>query len=430
MRAFCFNMTEPRSVPRKISAGVILVDPQGRVLMQLRDAKPSIMFPNHWGLTGGAGHPGETPEETARREVVEETGLTLGKLQPFRAYYFQETKAGGGAKAGAPKLTADYELYLFHAPCSTPVEEMVCGEGRELRFFDPSDFAALDIAYNHRDVLAEFCATPAYAAYLYGAPFAAGDDGDDAGPVARFLAALDGGDPWFDALMRAIATWEQPEEVVDGRQYRYLVGGEAFDWLLLAERLIAEADGRIPSDEGERLLFAGRAPAAADDPASAVPAAARIDDERLREMIGEAKHRAHLNYLYGVTVEEALQYAVELEVSKEKRSTHIRDPRSDDALADPVYERIYGEPRGALLNAFREEARLPHNPHISLTELREFMYWLFKYRVENCEPARVASDTRKALAQLSAMEAAVRRAGRREAANAEQQTANSKQSTR
>ena len=26
--------------------------------------------------------------------------------------------------------------------------------------------------------------------------------------------------------------------------------------------------------------------------------------ERLRELIGETKHRAHLNYLYGVTVEE------------------------------------------------------------------------------------------------------------------------------
>jgi hypothetical protein len=41
------------------------------------------------------------------------------------------------------------------------------------------------------------------------------------------------------------------------------------------------------------------------------------------------------------------------------------------------------------------------------------MYWLFKYRVGTCEPARVASDTRKALAQLSAMEDGVRRSGRR-----------------
>ena len=57
------TMAEPRSVPRKMSAGVILLDGHGRVLMQLRDDDPTIMFPGHWGITGGAGHPGETPEE-------------------------------------------------------------------------------------------------------------------------------------------------------------------------------------------------------------------------------------------------------------------------------------------------------------------------------------------------------------------------------
>ena len=91
-------MTEPRHHPRKISAGVILVDPDGRVLLQLRDDDPSIMFPGHWGITGGAGHGDETPEETARREVTEETGLTLGKIEPFKAYYFPSDAASANGK--------------------------------------------------------------------------------------------------------------------------------------------------------------------------------------------------------------------------------------------------------------------------------------------------------------------------------------------
>jgi hypothetical protein len=165
----------------------------------------------------------------------------------------------------------------------------------------------------------------------------------------------------------------------------------------------------VPPTDAERLLFDAHAPAGPESPAGE-----RLSDERLCALIGDAKHRAHLNYLYGVTVEEALQYAVELEVSKERVTVHIRDPRTDDAATDPVYERVYGRPRAELLREFRDEANLPHGTHISLTELREFMYWLFKYRVRTCEPARVASDTRKALAQLSAMEAAVRRtSGRR-----------------
>ena len=400
-------MAQARTTLRKISAGVILVDPQGRVLMQLRDNDQSIMFPGHWGITGGAGLAGESPEQTARREVSEETGLTLGRIAAFRAYYFQETPAG--TRSGARKRSADYELYLFHAPCTTPAEELVCGEGRELRFFSPEDVADAPIAYNHGEVLDDFFGSTTYAEYLQGRPFAG--DGEVIDPLTGFRTAIESGDHWFDATMRAIAAWERPDETVDGRHYQYLIDGEAFDWLLLAERLVGEAGDRVPDAEAERLLFFARPP----DGALPQPAHAhsvRITDDDLRGLIGDARHRAHLNFLYGVTVEEALQYAVELEVSKERHGANIRDPRSGDAVLDPVYERIYDRPRADLLAEFRDEARLPRAPDISLPELRRFMYWLFKYRVTNCEPARVASDTRKALAQLSSMEAAVRRNAR------------------
>ncbi|MDP9236585.1 MAG: NUDIX domain-containing protein [Chloroflexota bacterium] len=402
-------MAYARPSSRKISAGVILVDPQGRVLLQLRDDDPKIMFPGHWGLTGGAGNPGETPEQIAHREVNEETGLVLPKITPFRAYYFNENRGSTGKRGAASKRSADYELYLFHAPCGTPAGELLCGEGRELRFFAPSELDALDLAYNHGDVLADFFVSAAYAPYVFGAPFGEHDTAaEEFEPLAQFLASLEAGDPWFDALMRAIALWEQPDELAsDGRRYRYLIGGEAFDWLLLAERLIEEAGDRLPAAEVERLLFEGIAPP--DDDATEPAPPPRMSDDRLRAAIGEAKHRAHLNYLYGVIVEEALQYAVELDLSKESRSNYVKDPRAGDETRDPVFERIYGESRSSLLREFRDEQRLAHADHISLSELREFMYWLFKYRVAHTEPARVASDTRKALAQLASMELAVRR---------------------
>ncbi len=392
-------MAEPRTQPRHISAGVILVDPQGRVLMQLRDDNPKIMFPGHWGLTGGAGHAGETPEHTARREIEEETGLQLASFEPFRAYYFAETKGGKKPQPGR----ADYEVYVFHAPCATPVEELVCGEGRELRFIAPDEFASLDVAYNHAEVLTDFFASPAYALYVSGAAFEGGDAGETISPIERFVADLDAGSPWFETMMDAIAAWQQPDERVGERLYRYLVGGEAFDWLLLAERLLAEAGDRVPAGAAEALLFGGVPPDAEGKP---------MDDQRLRALIGDAKHRAHLNYVYGVTVEEALQYAMELEVSKERTSVAIKDPRDDETPVDPVYERIYGQPCVALLREFGDERSLPRSPVVSLTEMREFLYWLFKYRVAHSEPARVASDTRKALAQLSAIEDSARRSRR------------------
>ena len=42
---------------------------------------------------------------------------------------------------------------------------------------------------------------------------------------------------------------------------------------------------------------------------------------------------------------------------------------------------------------------------MSLSEMQTFTYWCSKYRFRTCEPARVASDTRKALALLSRLEA-------------------------
>lgn len=198
---------------------------------------------------------------------------------------------------------------------------------------------------------------------------------------------------WFNALLDAIAAWRQPQENVDGRNYCYLIGGEAFDWLLLAERLCLELDGLVPWEEVEALLFEGRPP---------VP----MGEEEFRRTIGSAKYRAHLNYFYGVSVEEALQMAVEEEVQKE-RLAHVW-PHHQQA-DDEVCQRIYGLSRLELFRKFCQERGTAPTHEISLGQYKEFTYWLFKYRLRSCDPARVASDTRKGLAMLARLEAARQR---------------------
>jgi ADP-ribose pyrophosphatase YjhB (NUDIX family) len=61
-------------------AGALIIDGQNRVLLQRRCDNDC------WGIPGGAVELGETIEETARREVREETGLTLGEITFFGAY--------------------------------------------------------------------------------------------------------------------------------------------------------------------------------------------------------------------------------------------------------------------------------------------------------------------------------------------------------
>ncbi len=123
--------------------------------------------------------------------------------------------------------------------------------------------------------------------------------------LAHLRQAVAEGSHWFPALLEAVAMWHLPEETIGERRYCYLVGGEAFDWLLLAERLIESLDGTVPEEEREALLFSGQMPL-------------DLDAEEFKTVIGAAKHTAHLNYLYGVTVEEALQLAVEEELHKER----------------------------------------------------------------------------------------------------------------
>ena len=202
--------------------------------------------------------------------------------------------------------------------------------------------------------------------------------------VACFLDALDSGAPWYPTLLAVIARWTAADEAVDGVTYRYLLAGEAFDWLRLAARLLGAAADRVPPAEAERLLFHGEPPDGSDEDAFA-------------RAIGHAKHRAHLNFQYGVVVEEALLLTAEQELQKARTI--------DGPLAEPpdvlAYERIYGHPLGELLQLFRTETGCPLGERVRQDDWQAFTYWCSKYRFRTGEPARVASDTRKALALLS-----------------------------
>ena len=65
-----------------------------------------------------------------------------------------------------------------------------------------------------------------------------------------------------------------------------------------------------------------------------------------------------------------------------------------------AYRRVYHAEPADLLDAFQKEMRYPRRKSLTLTEVKEFTYWLFKYRVKTSEKSRIASDTKKALALM------------------------------
>ncbi len=205
--------------------------------------------------------------------------------------------------------------------------------------------------------------------------------------LRAFSSALEEGVDWPSALLQAIAEWSTPEEAVGDRVYRYFIEGEAFDWLLLAERLFEVAGVLIPEDDKEALLFRGRFPD-------------YFETSRFKELMGVEKYRGFLNYFYGVTVEEALHVASEKEVHKRQLSNgnQYQNDFSQEALS-----RIYRESPDVLLCQFREDKGYPDCEELTMEQSTEFNYWLFKYRMKTSDKAKVASDTRKGLKQLHEM---------------------------
>lgn len=206
----------------------------------------------------------------------------------------------------------------------------------------------------------------------------------DTQAIQGLKSAIAEGRNWYVALLEAVRLWSSLEEDYDGRHYQYLVDNEAFDWLVLTERLCEELDGLIPEEELINLLFFDRPPR-------------ELSKEELKNLIGTSKYKAYLNYLYGILVEKFLILAVTEEIRKKKRVLGLNN---DNGVVDEAYQRIYGATQFVLLKQFRKERHYPQLKSISLSELNEFTYWLFKYRIKIRDKSRVASDTKKALTKL------------------------------
>jgi hypothetical protein len=69
---------------------------------------------------------------------------------------------------------------------------------------------------------------------------------------------------------------------------------------------------------------------------------------------------------------------------------------------------LYGATRTELLENFRDWANIARRRALSLVDLKGFNYWLHKRRLKMWDPARVASDTKRGIRRLRALQQSVR----------------------
>lgn len=114
------------------TAAAVLVTPDGRYLMQLRDHNPEISFPGFFCLFGGELEPGEEPETGLRRELGEELELEVDEINYFSQFVFDAVYADGTLR----------QRYYFEIPIEPDViDTLVLHEGAGMKLMTADDIA-------------------------------------------------------------------------------------------------------------------------------------------------------------------------------------------------------------------------------------------------------------------------------------------------
>lgn len=110
------------SKPTLLSVKALVFDKEGRCLV-LKRSMASKGNPGKWDFPGGKMDPGESPDEAARREALEETGLlieigrVLGSAESESpANRIVYTALEGRAVSGEVRLSDEHEDYAWLAP--------------------------------------------------------------------------------------------------------------------------------------------------------------------------------------------------------------------------------------------------------------------------------------------------------------------------
>jgi 8-oxo-dGTP pyrophosphatase MutT (NUDIX family) len=124
-----------------------------RLLLQLRDDIPTILYPGCWALFGGHLEPGESPIQAVKREIWEEIGFKMTDPVYFRPYSDQVAIR-----------------HVFSHPLTVPLSALNLQEGWDLalislddikqgRAYSPQAQAIKPLGDRHRTILLDFLNT-------------------------------------------------------------------------------------------------------------------------------------------------------------------------------------------------------------------------------------------------------------------------------
>ena len=110
-----------------VGSTVLVLNTQNQLLMMRRSDS------GNWGVPGGAMELGETAEETAKRELFEETGLEVNELTLFDVFSGQELYYRYPSGEEVYNVSIVYLAHNVHGSI-----KFLDGEHYEFQYFDPA----------------------------------------------------------------------------------------------------------------------------------------------------------------------------------------------------------------------------------------------------------------------------------------------------
>jgi 8-oxo-dGTP diphosphatase len=137
-----FPMDKPKIITAPRAAVGAVVIKEGKVLLVKRSYSPQK---DKWAIPGGSVNLGETLQEAAEREVMEETGLTIAAKEPVYSFDLIERNAKGDI--------------VFHYVIVDLLADHVSGDPQpaddvsDARWFGPEEIESPEITGNTKKLL-------------------------------------------------------------------------------------------------------------------------------------------------------------------------------------------------------------------------------------------------------------------------------------
>ena len=134
------EIKDPLHFKNRPQCGLLIENGRGEVLLQLRDDKPTIAYPNCWGTFGGQIEEGELPEAAIMREIEEELGYLLNRPQRYAEY-----------------VCDGYTIYMFRTvDTGLRLQSIDVREGQRAGFFSYADLDSAPFAFNCREIVQDY----------------------------------------------------------------------------------------------------------------------------------------------------------------------------------------------------------------------------------------------------------------------------------